>query len=146
MAERAHILVVDDNISLCKSMALVLEHNGYAVTVAIDGLEAMDRVRERHFDVTFMDIKMPVMDGVETYRRIKRIRPDPMVIMMTAYSVENLVDEALQEGAYSVLHKPMEMDKVLRMLGEILERKQQALPPNNLSINGLNSVKDVLLP
>ena len=130
MAERAHILVVDDNISLCKSMALVLEHNGYAVTVAIDGLEAMDRVREKHFDVTFMDIKMPVMDGVETYRRIKRIRPDPLVIMMTAYAVENLVDEALKEGAYSVLYKPLDMEKVLRMLVEILAKKQVEFTPH----------------
>ena len=128
MAEKPHILVVDDSISMCKSMALVLERNSYAVTIAIDGLEAMDRVRERHFDVTFMDIKMPVMDGVETFRKIKQIRPDPVVIMMTAYSVENLIDEALKEGAYSVLYKPLDMEKVFRMLGEILERKQQALP------------------
>ena len=130
MAEKPHILVVDDSISMCKSMALVLERNSYAVTIAIDGLEAMDRVRERHFDVTFMDIKMPVMDGVETYRRIKRIRPDPMVIMMTAYAVENLVDEALKEGAYSVLYKPLDMEKVLRMLVEILERKQVEFTPH----------------
>ena len=127
MAEKPHILVVDDNISLGKSMALVLKRNGYDVTIAIDGLEAIDRVRERHFDVTFMDIKLPIMDGVEAYRRIKQIRPDPVVIMMTAYSVENLIDEALKEGAYSVLYKPLDMDKVLRMLGEILERKQEEL-------------------
>ena len=127
MAERAHILVVDDNISLGKSLALVLKRSGYAVTIAIDGLEAIDRVRERQFDVTFMDIKLPIMDGVETYRRIKQIRPEALVIMMTAYSVENLVDEALKEGAYSVLYKPLDMEKVLRMLGEILEKKQHLL-------------------
>ena len=127
MAERAHILVVDDNISLGKSLALVLKRSGYAVTIAIDGLEAIDRVRERQFDVTFMDIKLPIMDGVETYRRIKQIRPEALVIIMTAYSVENLVDEALKEGAYSVLYKPLDMEKVLRMLGEILEKKQHAL-------------------
>ena len=77
-----------------------------------------------------MDIKMPGMDGVETYRKIKRIRPDPIVIMMTAYSVENLVDEALQEGAYSVLYKPLDMEKVLRMLGEILAKKQVEFTPH----------------
>ena len=127
MAERAHILVVDDSISMCKSLSLILKHNGCAVITALDGLEAIERVREIPFDVIFMDIKMPVMDGVETYRRIKRIRPDPLVIMMTAYAVENLVDEALKEGAYSVLYKPLDMEKVLRMLVEILERRQRAL-------------------
>ena len=74
-----------------------------------------------------MDIKMPGMDGVEAYRRIKQIRPDAVVIMMTGYSVESLVEEAQQEGACAVLYKPLEMEKVLRMVDEMLHRKQKAL-------------------
>ena len=124
MVRKPHILVVDDNISLCRTMSLILRRNCCAVITALDGLEAIERARKIPFDVIFMDIKMPGMDGVEAYRRIKQIRPDPVVIMMTAYSVENLIDEALKEGAYSILYKPLDMEKVLRMLGEILERKR----------------------
>ena len=124
MEKKSHILVVDDSISMCKSLSLILKHNGYAVITALNGLEAIERVREMPFDVIFMDIKMPVMDGVETYRKIKQIRLDPVVIMITAYSVQDLIDEALKEGAYSVLYKPLDMEKVLGILVEILESKQ----------------------
>ena len=126
MKPGASILVVDDNINLCNSMSLILEHKGYSVTTAVDGLEAIDRVSERSFDITFMDIKMPVMDGVKAYRRIKQIRPGAVVIMMTAYSLEDLLEEALQEGAYAALYKPLDMGKVLGMVDEILEGKQRA--------------------
>ncbi len=126
MKEKAHILVVDDSISMCRSMALVLKEHGYAVSTAVDGLEAIDRVKEKPFDIIFMDVKMPGMDGVETYKNIKQIRPDAVVIMMTAYSVDGLVEEALQEGAYGVLYKPLEMEKVLLIVGEIMDGKQRA--------------------
>ncbi len=124
MKEKANILVVDDNISLCKTMSSILKHNGYAVTTAVDGLEAIDRVRERPFDITFMDIKMPRMDGVEAHRRIKQIRPDSAIIMMTAYSDEDLLEQAMQEGAYAVLYKPLEVKEVLMIVDEILEKKR----------------------
>ncbi len=126
MKPGASILVVDDNINLCNSMSLIFGHKGYSVTTAVDGLEAIDRVRERPFDITFMDIKMPVMNGVKAYRRIKQIRPGSVVIMMTAYSLEDLLEEALQEGAYAALYKPLDMGKVLGMVDEILEGKQRA--------------------
>ena len=67
----ASILIVDDNLSMCKTMSLILSRKGYSVKTAADGPEAIEKVREKSFDMIFMDIKMPVMDGVETYRRIK---------------------------------------------------------------------------
>ncbi len=125
MIEPAHILVVDDNTSLCKTMSFILHRKGFKVTTANDGFEAVEKVRQGHFDVIFMDIKMPGIDGVETYKRIKKIRPE-VVVMMTAYSVDGLVEEALQEGAYKVLYKPLEMEKVLLIVGEIMQGKQRA--------------------
>jgi len=124
MKQKANILVVDDSISQGKTMSAILRRNGYAVTTAIDGLEAIDRTRERSFDITFMDIKMPRMDGVEAYRRIKQIRPDSVIIMMTAYSDEDLVGAALQVGAYDILYKPLDMEEILMMVDEILARNR----------------------
>jgi len=125
LKEKANILVVDDNISLCKTMSMILKRNGYSVTIAVDGQEAINRVRERPFDVTFMDFKVSGMDGVMVCRRIREIRPDSVVIMMTGYSVEDLLDKALQEGAYAALVKPLNMDEVLRMVDEIIDRKRR---------------------
>ena len=99
MEEKASILIVDDNISLFKTMSFILGRKGYAVTTAENGLEAIERVKERPFDMIFMDIKMPILDGVETYKRVKKVRPEAVVMMMTAYTVDGLVQEALKEGA-----------------------------------------------
>jgi len=122
--DKACILVVDDNIGLCKSMRLILGHKGYAVTLAGDGPEAIEKVKEEPFDIIFMDIKMPLMDGVETYRRIKKIRPEATVMMMTAYTVEDLVQQALEEGAYGIIYKPLDIEKVVALVEEAKKVKQ----------------------
>lgn len=127
MEEKANILIVDDNISLCRTMSFVLGRQGYAVNTAEDGPEAIERVKESPFDMIFMDIKMPLMDGVETYRRIKEIRPEAVVMMMTAYAVEDLVQEALEEGAYGIVYKPLDIEKVVAIIEEAREAREGAL-------------------
>jgi two-component system response regulator HydG len=127
-AERkASILIVDDNVSQCKTMSLILRRKGYAVATANDGPEAIQRVQESPFDMILMDIKMPLMNGVETYRRIKEIRPEAVVLMMTAYAVEDLVQQALQEGAYGVVYKPLDIERVMAIVEEAKQRKDGAL-------------------
>ena len=127
MGEKASILIVDDNISLCKTISFVLGRKGYAVTTAQDGPEAIEKVKENPFDMIFMDIKMPLMDGVETYRRIKKIRPEAVVMMMTAYAVEELVQEALQEGAYGITYKPLDIERMVAVIEEAGKAKEGAL-------------------
>jgi len=127
MEEKGSVLIVDDNISLCKTLSFVLRRKGYATTTATDGPEGIERVRERPFDMIFMDIKLPFMDGVETYRRIKKIRPEAAVFMMTAYSVEELVKEALEEGAYGIVYKPLNIEKVVSIIERAKEARHGAL-------------------
>ena len=121
--EKASILVVDDDVSFSKSLSLVLGRKGYIVTTAKDGPEALAKVKKSPFDTILMDIRMPLMDGVETYKRIKKIRPEAVVVMMTAYVVEDLVQEALQEGAYRIIYKPMDIEKLLTVIERIRETK-----------------------
>lgn len=127
MEEKASILIVDDNINLCKTMSFTLRHKGYEVTTASSGLEAIEMVKERPFHVIFIDIKMPLMGGVETYKRIKEIRPDTVVMMMTAYAVEELVQEALHKGAYGIVYKPVDIEKAVEVIEESMGRGQGAL-------------------
>lgn len=125
-------MIVDDDISLCKTMFFVLRRKGHAVATANNGPVAIEMVKERPFDIVFMDIKMSPMDGVETYRNLKKIRPEAVVIMMTAYAVEELVQKALRERAYGVIYKPMDMEKVLVIIEEAMEDQQDdRLPPGN---------------
>ena len=127
MENKVSILIVDDDISMCSTMSLILKRKGYAVSTANDGLEAIEKVGESPFDIIFMDIKMPVMDGVEAYKRIKKIRPEAVVIMMTAYAVEDLVEEALKEGAYGIVYKPLDIEKVVALIKEGMDARKGAL-------------------
>ena len=127
MENKASVMIVDDNISACKTLSFILEEEGYDVTTAKDGPEAIAVVEERPFDIIFMDIRMPLMDGVETYRRIKRVRPDCVVVMMTAYAVEELVREALQEGAYAVMYKPLDIEEMVALIERVTHADQGAL-------------------
>ena len=127
MKEKASILIVDDNISQCKTMSFILRRKGYNVTTASNGPEAITIVKKSSFDIIFMDIKMPLMNGVETYKRIKKISPGVKVIMMTAYAVEDLVQEALEEGAYGIIYKPLDIQKVLAIVRKANKNKQGVL-------------------
>jgi CheY-like chemotaxis protein len=115
---RADVLIVDDNVSLTRATTLVLQRKGYAVSAAWNGLEAIERAKERAFDLILMDIKMPLLDGVETYRRIKKIRPKAAVMMMTGYAVENLVQQALSEGACGIIYKPLDIEQLVAHIEE----------------------------
>ena len=118
MKDTPSVLIVDDDISFARTMSLVLRHRGWEVVIAANGFEAIDRVRERTFDMIFTDIVMPVIDGVETFKHIKDISPDSRVVMMTGYAVEDRVEAALQEGAYTVVYKPLDMEKVVALVEE----------------------------
>jgi len=126
MTEPARILIVDDDESMNKTMSLVLKRKGYDVAISYNGLDAIEKVRSQPFDIIFMDIKMPVMDGVETFEKIREIRPDAVVMMMTAYAVEDLIQKALREGAYGIIYKPLDIEKTLAAIEEV-KRKNEGM-------------------
>ena len=127
MVYKPRILIVDDEPGICRTTAVILELKGYAVTTAKDGHEAIARVEEGPFDMILLDIRMPDMDGVETHRRIKRIQPETVAVMMTAYADEKLILQARDEGAYDVIPKPLDIPKLLAMLERVSERRRGAL-------------------
>jgi len=121
--DKTNILVVDDLHSMRLTLGGILEDEGHNVATVEDGYQAIEAVRKTHFDVIFMDIKMPGINGVQTFREVKKIDPKAAVIMMTAYSVEDLVKEALEEGAYTIVYKPFDIDKIIAIIQELLREK-----------------------
>lgn len=121
MQEQTRVLVVDDQIGMLETFTDILEDRGFSVATADDGFTAIERVKEQSFDLIFMDIKMPGINGVQTFREIKKISPKVSVIMMTAYSVEDLIEEAIEEGAYTVVYKPFDMDKIIQTIEKVLD-------------------------
>ncbi len=76
-------------------------------------------VRKHDYKIAIIDIRMPGINGVETYKKIKYIRPLMKVIMMTAYSVEDLMKEALKEGAYGIIYKLLNINELFNVIKEI---------------------------
>ncbi len=118
--EKSRILVVDDNEQFCQNVTDILELMGYEVMTAPDGFKALDAVKQERFDLVLMDIKMPAMDGVETFKKVKGVAPNTPVIMVTAYAMEDLIKEALREGAYGSLKKPLDFDHLLKLIAKAM--------------------------
>ncbi len=112
----ARVLIVDDDQDFAEGLADVLLPHGYEVELAFSGEEALTKFQEADFDVTFMDVRLPGKNGVESFLEIHNVKPDARVIMMTGFSVEQLLEQAVQGGAWGVLHKPLDPEKVLQML------------------------------
>lgn len=118
MREKANILIVDDDPGMTETLADILSELSYDVAVAEDGYRAIEMMRKKAYDVVLMDIEMPGISGVESFKEIKSICPSTKIIMMTAYSVEDLVKEALEEGAYGIIYKPLDIDKIVDFIGK----------------------------
>ena len=115
---RKKILLVDDNVNLVDSLSMILELQGYEVSKAYNGLEAINKMKTIDFIIIIMDIKMPEMNGVEAYIQMKRINPLINVILMTAYTQESIIQNAYQEGVKTVIFKPVTISEFLRKIEE----------------------------
>jgi two-component system response regulator HydG len=114
-----NIFIVDDDQDFAESLADILTGAGHHVELCFDGDGAVRTFREREFDITFMDVKLPGRNGVESFFEIRKIHPQARVVMMTAYSVEQLVAQAVERGALGVLRKPFDTGRMLAMLEDV---------------------------
>lgn len=113
------ILVVDDDQDFAAGVADVLELNGHETAVAHSGEEALETFTETEFDVTFMDVKLPGWNGVQSFREFRRRFPGAKVIMMTAFSLDNLVDVTTEKGVIGAFHKPLDLGEVQALLERV---------------------------
>lgn len=107
------ILIVDDDPDFSEGMALILEVAGHDVELASSGEAAVQKFAKQDFDITFMDVRMPGMNGVESFFKIRKSKPDARVMMMTAYTIEQLLEQAINGGALGVLYKPISQAALL---------------------------------
>jgi len=114
------ILVVDDEERIRQALATILTKEGYAVTTAKNGQEALNNpIRE--FSLIITDLKMPQVDGLELLRRAKKISPDVIVIMITAFGTIQTAVEAMRQGAYDYITKPFELDEITMIVSKALQ-------------------------
>ena len=122
--ENISILWADDEIDLLKPHILFLEQKGYEVVTSNNGDDAMDLIRERPFDIVFLDEHMPGMSGIETLAEIKAIYPNLPVVMITKSEEESIMEDAIGSKISDYLIKPVNPNQILLSLKKNLENKK----------------------
>lgn len=124
MKEDARVLVVDDESMVCLALTNWLEEENYFAQAVEDGSQAVKAVKEENWDIVLLDLRMPGMDGMEVLKQVKEIAPQTVVIMMTAYASIPGAVQAMKEGAYDYIVKPLDVDQLTLMLNRIVEHQQ----------------------
>ena len=124
---KKRILVVDDDRAMVRTMCDVLELHGWETVAAFDGESVAELTEAHEVQVVLMDVRMPRVDGVEALRRIKARRPRTRVILMTAYAAQELLNQAVDEGALQVLKKPVDVGALVRLLESAAARPRSLL-------------------
>jgi len=115
------ILIVDDDDQLRQSFDKLLTEEGHAVQTAPAGETAIAMVRESVPDLVVMDVRLPGMSGLETFRAIREIEPKLPVIVMTAFGTTETAIEATKLGAFEYVLKPFEIPEILALIDQALE-------------------------
>lgn len=117
----ARILIVDDEADTCANLSDILSDLGYQVDTAQDGFAALELVERNNYDVALLDLRMPGMDGLELYRRIRRASAETVAIVVTAYASSDTAKSVLSAGAWKILSKPVNTGNLLELVASALE-------------------------
>ena len=113
---RKKIIIVDDEINLLMTLQFIFEDAGFDVTMVPGGVEAVEKMNSNSYDVALLDINMPVMDGLQTLREIKKLSPATSVFMMTGNRENVHIKKCLEEGAVTVFYKPFSVNELLQVM------------------------------
>ena len=119
-----HVLVVDDERNIRNNLAMVLEAEDYKVDKCANGDDAILSVKQGRYDIAFVDIQMPKIDGLELLRYLRGLRPKMPVVILTAYGTVHRAVEAMKLGAVDFLEKPFDPKAIQLLCQEILEREK----------------------
>jgi len=121
-----HILIIDDEVSIARTLRPVLEAQGYTVDIAGDAREGLARAKARQVDVTLLDLGLPDADGIEIIRKLRALNEGP-IIVLSARQLEAEKVRALDEGAHDYIDKPFGIEELLaRLRAAIRQRSAQA--------------------
>ena len=113
MKTNVKVLIIDDDKNFCETTSDLLIEKGMSCDYVLSGQEGIDGVKKENYDFILLDMKMPTLSGLEVYREIKRISPKTIVIMASAFSMDEMIAQSLKEGVYAVLKKPLDIDRVI---------------------------------
>jgi DNA-binding NtrC family response regulator len=124
MERRVHIMIVDDEEIVRDSLTGWLQEDGYEVEAAENGTKALELLPKKEWNLAMVDLKMPVMDGIELMDEIKKSRPDMIIIIMTAYATVDTAVKAMKKGAYDYIVKPFNPEDLSLTIRKIIEHQK----------------------
>jgi len=124
MNDKPRILVVDDEPVVRESLHDWFSMDEYPIEMAANGPEAMQKMQESKWDILLTDVKMPGMDGLELQKKAKQLDPDITVIIMTAYASVDSAMQAIKEGAYDYVTKPLDPEDLQQIINRACEHRQ----------------------
>lgn len=119
-----HILVVDDEREFLELMMNRLQKRGFSVVVASGGEQALELVEKEDFEAMVLDVKMPGLDGMEVLRRVRRLRPQLPVLLLTGHASVEAAMTGVETGAVDYLLKPVPINDLIMRLRDIAARKE----------------------
>lgn len=132
MVTKGSVLVVDDEINLCRILGAKLAKSGYSVVAVHDGLQAVEKVRESNFDVVLLDLILPKMDGLTALAEIRSMRSALPVIVMTACENAEALAQAKTYGVQGYVNKPFDLDNLVSLVSDTsmtgVTARQGAMP------------------
>jgi len=124
MTTRGRILIVDDEAQMRDLLVKVLDKNGYQVSAAGDGEQALALLEKEPVDLVVTDVRLPGIGGLEALKAIKELNPEIVVIIMTAFGSIDQAVQAVKEGAYDYINKPFKIDEMLLTIEKALEERR----------------------
>ncbi len=118
----AKILIIDDEKGIRRTLREILEYEGYDVTEAVDGIEGLNEIKLNEYNVVFLDIKMPRMDGMEVLEQVNKIKPDLPIIMISGHGDMDTAVNAVKKGAFDYIAKPPDLNRLLITVRNALEK------------------------
>lgn len=119
------ILVVDDEPGALESFRMILEIKDFEVSTFSNGIEALSQAEKTLFDIAFIDLKMPIIDGLEVLKKLKEISPSTEAIIVTAYATEESQANAITMGAMEYLRKPFLMEEIFSLCDRALRKRRE---------------------
>lgn len=127
MSTKGSVLVVDDEVNLCRILGAKLAKSGYDVTSVHDGLQAVEKVRESQYDVVLLDLILPKMDGLTALEKIRGLSCTLPVIVMTACENAEAMEQARHHGVFAYVNKPFDLDSLVDFV-QCTSKGQNAQP------------------